>query len=132
LSGRSDESEVRHLHDRFCGAFAARDAEAVLETVADRPDVAVVTSEESVLRGLDELRSFVERYIGGPTTYSWSWESQAVSVSGSFAWLIALGTETATSGGTRQQAEYRMTAVAEKEAGTWRFVQVHGSSPHQV
>ena len=123
---------MRRLHDRFCGAFAARDAQAVLETVADRADVAVVTSEKPVLRGLDELRAFLERYVRSPTTYSWSWESQAVSVSGSFACLLALGTETAASGGTTQHAEYRMTAVAEKEAGTWRFVQVHGSSPHQA
>jgi hypothetical protein len=104
----------------------------VLETVADSPDLAVVTSEEPILRGLDELRAFLGRYVGGPTTYSWSWDSQAVSVSGSFAWLLALGTETATSGETSQQAEYRMTAVAENEAGIWRFVQVHGSSPHQA
>jgi uncharacterized protein (TIGR02246 family) len=131
LSG-SDESEVRRLHDRFCEAFAARDADAVFETVADSPKVALVTSEEPVLRGLDELRGFLERYIAGPTTYSWSWKSQAVSLSGSFAWLLALGTETAASGGTQHQAEYRMTAVAKKEAGTWRFVQVHGSSPHKV
>ncbi len=123
---------MRRLHDRFCGAFAARDAQAVLKTVADRPDLVVVTSEEPILRGLDEFRAFLKRYTAGPTTYSWSWESQAVSVSGSFAWLLALGTETATSGGTGQQAEYRMTAVAEKESGTWRFVQVHGSSPHQA
>jgi len=123
---------VRRLHDRFCGAFAARDADAVLETVADNPNVSVVTSEEPVLRGLDELRAFLERYVAGPTTYSWSWERQAVSVSGSFAWLLALGTETASLGETRQQTAYRMTAVAEKEAGTWRFVQVHGSSPHQA
>lgn len=123
---------MRLLHERFCGAFAARDANAVLEAVADRADVAVVTSEDPVLRGLDELRAFLERYVGGPTTYSWSWDSQAVSVSGSLAWLLALGTETATSGETSQQAEYRMTAVAENEAGTWRFVQVHGSSPHQA
>ena len=37
IERRSDESEVRRLHDRFCGGFAARDAQAVLETVVNRP-----------------------------------------------------------------------------------------------
>ena len=123
---------MRRLHDRFCAGFAARDAQAVLETVAVSPDVAVVTSEEPILRGVEELRAFLDGYVSGSTTYSWSWERQTVSVSGSFAWLFALGTETATSGETSQQAEYRMTAVAENEAGAWRFVQVHGSSPHRT
>ncbi len=130
MSGSDDELEVRNLHDRFCAGFAERDIVAVLETVADTGALSVVTSEKPVLRGIDEVREFLERYVAGSTTYSWSWQSQEVWVSRSFAWLLALGTETARSGATRHETEYRMTALARQVDGRWRFLQVHGSSPH--
>lgn len=51
--------------DRFCCAFRARDAEAVMGLFAPDPDVAVVTSEESLLRGPDKLQDFLRAYVQG-------------------------------------------------------------------
>ena len=69
-------AELLAVHDRFCQGFAKRDPEQVLATVADTPELVVVTSESALLRGAHELRSFLERYAAGPTTYSWTWDGR--------------------------------------------------------
>jgi uncharacterized protein (TIGR02246 family) len=116
--------------ERFCSGFADRDAEAVMRLFAPDPDVVVVTSEESLLRGPVELRRFLDGYVDGPTTYSWEWERHHVSTAESVAWLLAEGTETAASGNRLEQHPYRMTMVLERRKDRWLVRQVHGSSPH--
>jgi uncharacterized protein (TIGR02246 family) len=122
--------QVIEIHERFCSAFADRDAEAVMRLFAPDPDVVVVTSEESLLRGPVELRGFLDRYAEGPTTYSWEWDRQEVSTAGPIAWLLAEGTETAASEDGLERHPYRMTMVLERRAGRWLLMHVHGSSPH--
>ena len=123
------ELEVFSVLERFCSAFAQRDAEAVMLLVAPDPDVVVVTSEDPLLRGARELRAFLERYVNGATTYSWQWDRHDVSAPGSVAWLLAEGTETATTGGATEEHHYRMTMVLECSDQRWLLMQVHGSSP---
>ena len=65
------KTELIGVLETFCSGFADRDAEAVIRVVAPDPDLVVVTSEEWLLRGPAELRRFLDRYIEGPTTYSW-------------------------------------------------------------
>jgi uncharacterized protein (TIGR02246 family) len=116
--------------ERFCSAFADRDAEAVMRLFVPDPDVVVITSEEPLIRGPVELRHFLDGYVAGPTTYSWEWQSHDVSTAGSVAWLLAEGTETAASEGRLEQHAYRMTMVLEHHGDHWLLRQVHGSSPH--
>lgn len=92
-------------------------------------DLVVVTSEEPLLRGPVELRRFLERYVDGPTTYSWKWERHDVSTAGPVACLLAEGTEVAASGGRVERHPYRMTMVLELRDGRWLLTHVHGSSP---
>ena len=66
-------TEVPEVLERFCSAFADRDPEAVMRLFIPDPDVVVITSEEPLLRGPVELRRFLDRYVAGPTTYSWEW-----------------------------------------------------------
>jgi uncharacterized protein (TIGR02246 family) len=124
------EAAMVGMLDSFCSAFQARDAEAVMRLFAPDPDVMVVTSEESLLRGPDELQDFLRAYVQGPTTYSWTWEHLEVSTAGAVAWLLAKGTETAATQDGEQKHPYRMTMVCEKRDERWLLVQVHGSSPH--
>jgi uncharacterized protein (TIGR02246 family) len=124
----SREDVLSVLND-FCVAFARRDREGVLRLFAPDGDVAVVTSEEPLLRGHDELRRFLDRYVRGPTTYSWKWERHDVSVAGPLAWLLAEGVETATSDQGQEKHSYRMTMICENRNGRWLLRQVHGSSP---
>ena len=114
--------------ERFCLAFANRDVEAVMRLTGDR-DLVVVTSEEPLLRGRDELRLFLDRYVDGPTTYSWQWDRYDVASAGAIAWLLAEGTETATTDARTEQHPYRMTMVFELLEGRWLLRQVHGSTP---
>jgi uncharacterized protein (TIGR02246 family) len=123
------QAEVIEVLDRFCSAFARRDAGAVLRLCAPDVDLVVVTSEESLLRGPAELRRFLDRYVEGSTTYSWEWDRHDVSIAGSVAWLLAEGTETAASEDRVAHHSYRMTMVLERREDRWLVRQVHGSSP---
>ena len=126
----SPEAELLDLHDRFCEGFAAREPSLVIDTVADTAELVVVTSEEALLRGSHEVRAFLERYVAGPTTYSWTWDRRDTATFGAWGCLLAVGTESASSAGGRKATPYRMTLVAELQTDGWRIVQVHGSSPH--
>jgi uncharacterized protein (TIGR02246 family) len=126
------EAAVTDVLERFCASFAARDAERVIELFAPDADIVAVTSEEALLRGPDELRAFLQRYVHGPTTYSWEWDRSDVSTAGRVAWLLAEGTETAATEAGETKHAYRMTIVCEKRGDRWLLAQVHGSSPHHA
>jgi uncharacterized protein (TIGR02246 family) len=124
------EAAMVGMLNSFCSAFQARDVEAVMRLFAPDPDVVVVTSEESLLRGPDELQDFLRAYVQGPTTYSWTWDHVEVSTADTVAWLLAEGTETAATQAAEQKHPYRMTMVCRKRGEQWLVLQVHGSSPH--
>ncbi len=128
----STEAAVGEILDRFCSAFAARDAGAVMRLFAPDADVVMVTSEESLLRGPDEIAAFLQRYADGTTTYSWRWDRRDVSAAGAVGWLLAEGTETAAAVDREEEHPYRMTMVCENRDDRWLLVQVHGSSPQHA
>jgi len=88
------EAALLEILERFCSAFTARDADAVIQLFASDADVVMVTSEESLLRGPDEVRAFLRRYAQGATRYSWTWDRRDFSAAGGVGWLLAEGTET--------------------------------------
>jgi ketosteroid isomerase-like protein len=79
------EAALLEILESFCSGFAARDADGVMQLFAQDADVVMVTSEESLLRGPDEIRAFLERYARGTTTYSWTWYRRDVSAAGLWA-----------------------------------------------
>ena len=119
------------LLERFCTGFASGDAEAIAATCTMTVELAIVTSEELVLRGGEEFATFLDRYMRGNTRYAWMWDRHDVATYGDVAWLLAIGTETATTGSAAVSHPYRMTMVATRTNDHWYLVQVHGSSPHQ-
>ena len=124
------EGALGEILERFCSGFATRDSDAVMRLFAPDADVVMVTSEEALLRGPDEVAAFLRRYAEGTTTYSWSWDRRDASAAGAVGWLLAEGTETAAAANREEKHPYRMSMVCEKRAGRWLLVQVHGSSPH--
>ena len=124
------EGALLGILERFCAGFAARQADRVLQLFAPDSDVVMVTSEESLLRGPDEVRAVLARYAQGATRYSWRWNRRDVPAAGAVGWLLAEGVETAAADGHDEQHPYRMSMVCERRDGRWLLVQVHGSSPH--
>jgi uncharacterized protein (TIGR02246 family) len=124
------EAALLEILERFCSAFAARDADGVMQLFARDADVVMVTSEEALLRGPDEVRAFLHRYAQGTTRYSWTWDRRGVSAAGAVGWLLAEGTESAAQSDREEKHPYRMSMVCERRDGRWLLVQVHGSSPH--
>jgi uncharacterized protein (TIGR02246 family) len=124
------EAELLEILERFCCGFAATDAEGVVQLFAPDADVVMVTSEESLLRGPDDVGAFLHRYVQGTTRYSWTWDSCDVSAAGEVGWLLAEGTETSAAEGREEKHPFRMSVVCEKRNGRWFLVQIHGSSPH--
>jgi uncharacterized protein (TIGR02246 family) len=129
VNSQAVRTELVEALERFCSGFASRDAEGVMSLFAPDLDLVVVTSEEALLRGPAEFSRFLDRYIEGPTTYSWEWDRHDVAMAGSVAWLLAEGTETAASEERVAQHPYRMTMVLERREDVWLVRQVHGSSP---
>jgi len=123
------ETELIGVLERFCAGFAERDTETVMSVFGPDPDVVVVTSEEWLLRGPAQLKRFLERYAKGATTYTWEWERHDVHATGTVAWLLAEGTETALVDGRVEKHPYRMTMVLVRHETRWVLMQVHGSSP---
>ena len=124
------EAALLEILESFCSGFAARDAAGVMRLFASDADVVMVTSEEALLRGPNQMRAFLERYVRGTATYSWTWDRRDVSAAWAVGWLLAEGTETAAADGREEKHPYRMSAVCEKRDGRWLLVQIHGSSPH--
>jgi uncharacterized protein (TIGR02246 family) len=124
------EAGLLEILERFCSGFAARDADGVMQLFARDADIVMVTSEEALLRGPDEVRAFLRRYVQGPITYSWTWDRRGVSAAGTVEWLLAEGMESAAQGEHEVKHQYRMSMICEKRDGRWLLLQVHGSSPH--
>jgi ketosteroid isomerase-like protein len=124
------EHGMVNLLARFCRGFGAGDAAAVLATCDMTDELTIVTSEQLVLRGASEFAEFLDRYTRGPTRYEWTWDRLDVATDGNVAWLLATGTETASTAGITVSHPYRMTMVGTRRNGRWTLIQAHGSSPH--
>ncbi len=117
LAVRADaqtEAALLEVLESFCSGFAARNADGVMRLFAPDADVVMVTSEEPLLRGPDEIRAFLQRYVRGRATYSWTWDRRDASASGAVGWLLAEGTETAAAEGREEKHPYRMSVVCEQ------------------
>jgi ketosteroid isomerase-like protein len=124
------KAALLEILEHFCSGFAARDADGVMRLFARDADIVMVTSEAALLRGPDEVRAFLGRYVQGSTTYSWRWDHRGVSAAGTVGWLLAEGTESAAQADREEKHPYRMSMVCEKRDDLWLLLQVHGSSPH--
>ena len=111
------EAALLEILERFCSAFAAQDVEAVMQLFAQDAEIVMVTSEEAVLRGPEEVEAFLHRYARGSTTYSWTWDRRDISAAGAVGWLLAEGAEMAAARGREERYPYRMSLVCEKRDG---------------
>lgn len=127
-AGPEMEASLCALLARFCQGIAARDAHTVLQLLDS--DAVIVTSEEALVRGRDDVNGFIQRYARGNTAYVWAWDRVDVSAAGNIGWLVAEGSETETSGGSEHRRRYRMTMVFERRGDRLYLLHVHGSPPY--
>jgi ketosteroid isomerase-like protein len=106
------ETELLEVLERFCSAFADRDAEALMRLFVPDPDVVVITSEEPFTRG-----------SGSATTSRQLGRSHGSS---------PRAPRPPRARADSQQHPYRMTMVLEHHENHWLLRQVHGSSPHRA
>lgn len=125
-----DDTGLANVLQRFCAGFEAKDADAVLAVFSPTDRVALITSEEHVLRGRGVLETFLRGYAAGPTTYSWTWSQLETTARGPVGWLFAEGVETAATDGNEIRTPYRMTMVCELVGREWWALLAHGSSPN--
>jgi len=85
------EAALLEILERFCSTFSARDAEGVMQIFAPDVNIVMVTSEESLLRGPEEVGAFLHCYARRTTTYSWTWDHRDVSAAGAVGWLLPEG-----------------------------------------
>lgn len=130
-TGDQTATDLIGVLGEFCTAFERRDSDAVMRLVAPEAALIVVTSEEAILRGPEELAAFLRRYQQGPTTYSWIWDRYDVGASGTTGWLLAQGWETAATAERSERHPYRMTIAFRQDVERWTPVLIHGSTPHQ-
>jgi ketosteroid isomerase-like protein len=124
------EAALLEILERFCSGFAARDADGIIRLFAPDADVVMVTSEETLLRGPDEVRAFLHRYAQGTTRYSWTWDRRDVSAAGAVGWLLAEGAETVAAEEREEKHPYRMSHGLREARRPLALVHIHGSSPH--
>jgi SnoaL-like domain len=121
---------AEELLDLLSEAVAGKDRVALASLFADGERVAFVTSEESVLLGTPRIEAFAGRYADSPVTYVFRWSHVDAIEVDELSWLLAIGTETASSPEGDVENPYRATLLAQRVDADWRIVQFHGSSPH--
>lgn len=122
------ERHVSELIDTFGDALYARDLEASMALLTDKPDLAVIPSEGvEVYRGPRAVRAFLDRIYNGPRRYGWGWDDRWISVDGEAASFVAVGTETVDEGNDRSFIPYCLTGVAVSTSAGWRLKLLHAS-----
>lgn len=126
----STEKEVMATLEAFADAWVHRDLDAVLALFGPDPDVVMLGSGADERRlGRTELREQLVRDWSQSEAVSFELGWHLVSAAGVVAWVTADLTVHTTSGGTTMTLPGRLTAVLEKRAGRWRWMQSHFSLP---
>lgn len=124
------EKEVMTTLKAFADAWVHRDLDAVLALFGPDPDVVMLGSGTDERRlGRTELREELLRDWAQSEAVSFELGWHLVSAAGVVAWVTADLTVHTTSGGTTMPLAGRLTAVLEKRAGRWRWMQSHFSLP---
>ena len=126
----STEKEVMETLQAFADAWGRRDLDGVLALFGPDPDVVVLGSGTDEKRlGRSELREQLVRDWSQSDAFCVEFGWHLVSAAGVVAWVTADMTVRATIDGAAMTFPGRLTAVLEKRAGRWRWMQSHFSLP---
>ena len=124
------ESEIISVLHTFSDLVSKKEKQAVLRLFAPDADVVSIGSEaRETAVGPDEIKSFLERVLSRPYSFSWKWEWTSVSAKDQVAWVAAKGSVVKSQDKTELVTPYRLSAVFEKRNDQWLIMQYHGSEP---
>jgi len=124
------EAEVMTTLNRFIKAYQDKDLAGILKLFAPDPDVVFYgNGEDEKSIGIAGIREQAEHDWSLPTSVSLEIKWSLVSAAGSVAWLAADLEIHAGVEGMEMRLPARLTAVLEKRAGEWLFMQWHSSLP---
>jgi ketosteroid isomerase-like protein len=124
------ESEVIAVLDRFIKAYHDKNLAGILQLFALDPDVVFYgNGEDEKSIGVAGIREQAEHDWSQSAAVSLEIKWSSVSSAGSVAWVAADVEIHAGVGGMEMSLPARLTAVLEKHAGEWLFMQWHSSLP---
>lgn len=124
------EAEVMNVLKRFIKAYHDKDLSSMLKLFAPDPDVVFYGNgddEKSI--GITGIREQAEHDWLQSASVSLEVKWSSVSSAGAVAWLAADIEIRAGVGGLEMSLPARLTAVLERRANEWFFVQWHSSLP---
>ncbi len=122
--------EIADVLNDYAAAYAAKDVEQLLATVAPDADVVFIgTGPDEWVEGPEELRKGFERDTSQADSLHVDFRNVQVSAAGPVAWISGWVLFHVTGEGVQQTLEGRFTATLEKREGRWLFVQLHYSLP---
>jgi ketosteroid isomerase-like protein len=124
------EAEVMTTLNRFIKAYQDKDLAGILKLFAPDPDVVFYgNGEDEKSIGIVGIREQAEHDWSQSSAVSLEIKWSSVSSAGAVAWLAADIEIHAGVGGIEMRLPARLTAILEKRAGEWFFMQWHASVP---
>jgi ketosteroid isomerase-like protein len=124
------EAEVMTTLNRFIKAYQDKDLAGILKLFAPDPDVVFYgNGEDEKSIGIVGIREQAEHDWSQSAAVSLEIKWSSVSSAGAVAWLAADIEIHAGVGGIEMRLPARLTAILEKRAGEWLFMQWHASVP---
>jgi ketosteroid isomerase-like protein len=124
------EAEIMTTLNRFIKAYQDKDLAGILKLFAPDPDVVFYgNGEDEKSIGIVGIREQAEHDWSQSSAVSLEIKWSSVSSAGAVAWLAADIEIHAGVGGIEMRLPARLTALLEKRAGEWLFMQWHASVP---
>ena len=124
-------AEIKATLEQHDKAFAVHDLEGVMSTYRKSPQTVLMgTGPGEIWSGLEEIadayKHFFADFDKGAQQFKYSYVSGAGL--GDAAWLSVLGSIAAGKGEVKREFGINISSVLVKDAGKWRFAQLHFSN----
>lgn len=124
------EKEIIGLLNEYAEAYAAKDAERIISSIASDPDVVLIgTGSDEWVEGKEDIRKGLERDLAQADSVKLDFRDIKVSSAGLVAWATCQLTFSVTAGDEQTTLTGRFTATFERRDEKWLFVQLHYSLP---
>ena len=124
------ERAVKAVLDKVAEAYATRNMDMLLATLAPDPDVTMYgTGADEKRVGRSAIKAQAERDWSQTDSATVRYDEISVSAAGPVAWAAADGAFVLKAGGRDMILPVRITSVLEKRGALWLLVQSHYSFP---